>query len=124
MSVVPSKPVSSIYAGVLGRCPRCGKGKMFKGFIAIAPECSVCHLDYSFADAGDGPAVFVTLFGGFFVLGLVMTTQILWDPPYWVYLVIFLPLTLIICLGLLRPLKGFLVARQYSTKASHGGDQV
>ncbi len=113
-------PVSPYMAGLLGRCPRCGRGKMFSGLIALASRCEDCGLDYSFADAGDGPAVFVILIAGFVVLGAAMWMEIVYDPPMWVLLSIFLPLTVIVCVGLLRPMKGLLVALQYRNKAEQG----
>ena len=93
---------------------------MFEGFLNLAPRCEPCGLDYSFADAGDGPAVFVTLIGGFIVLGAALAFDVAYEPPLWVHLVISLPLTLLVCLGLLRPLKGLLVASQYKNKAAPG----
>jgi uncharacterized protein (DUF983 family) len=113
-------PISAISAGLSGRCPRCGDGRLFSGFISVAPRCEVCGLDYSFADAGDGPAVFVALFGGFIVLGAALWTEIVYQPPIWVHMAVFLPLTLVVCLGLLRPLKGVLIALQYRNKAELG----
>ncbi len=113
-------PISAISAGLSGRCPRCGDGRLFSGFVSVAPRCEVCGLDSSFADAGDGPAVFVALFGGFIVLGAALWTEIVYQPPMWVHMAVFLPLTLVVCLGLLRPLKGVLIALQYRNKAELG----
>jgi len=113
----PQPPYST---GLAGRCPRCGQGKLFSQFITVAPRCSVCNLDFSFADAGDGPAVFVMLFAGFLVVGIALWTELTYEPPIWVNLAIFLPLTLIVCIGLLRPLKGLLIALQYRNKAEQG----
>jgi uncharacterized protein (DUF983 family) len=110
-------PQSPYLTGFFGRCPRCGKGKLFKGFLTLALRCGACGLDLTFADAGDGPAVFVTLLAGFVVVGLALWTELTFEPPIWVHLVIFLPLTLIVCLGMLRPLKGVLVALQFRNKA-------
>lgn len=93
---------------------------MFKGFITIADKCGHCGLDYKFADAGDGPAIFVMLIAGFIVVGAALWLEVSYEPPMWVYFVIFLPLTLIVCLGMLRPLKGVLVALQYANKAEQG----
>ena len=107
-------------AGVKGRCPRCGKGRLFNGYVAVAASCPACGLDYGFADAGDGPAVFVSLVGGFLVLGVALAVEIAYEPPMWVHAAVFLPLTLIVCLGLLRPFKGLLIALQYRTKAEPG----
>jgi uncharacterized protein (DUF983 family) len=93
---------------------------MFSGFVGVASHCENCGLDYSFADSGDGPAVFVALFGGFAVLGAALWTEIVYQPPMWVHMVVFLPLTIIVCLGLLRPFKGLLIALQYRNKAEPG----
>lgn len=113
-------PQSPYATGLAGRCPRCGQGRLFNGFINLAPKCDVCGLDYKFADSGDGPAVFVTLFAGFLVLGAALWTELNYEPPFWVHMVIFLPLTIIVCLGMLRPLKGLLIALQYRNKAEQG----
>jgi uncharacterized protein (DUF983 family) len=107
-------------AGLAGRCPRCGEGKLFSGFLTVAPRCTTCDLDYKFADSGDGPAVFVILIAGFFVVGLLLWTEIRYEPPMWVHLVIFLPMTVVVVLGMLRPLKGILIALQYRNKAEQG----
>ena len=113
-------PLSPLATGLAARCPRCGRGRLFSGFLTVAPVCNACGLDLAFADAGDGPAVFVTLLGGFVVLGLALVTEVRYEPPVWVHLAIFLPLALAVCLGLLRPLKGVLIAQQYRTKAEQG----
>jgi uncharacterized protein (DUF983 family) len=112
--------VSPFIAGLGGRCPRCGKGPLFKGFIALASRCDSCGLDYGFADSGDGPAVFIALIGGFIVLGAALWTEIVYEPPLWLHMVLFLPLTIVVCLGLLRPFKGLLIALQYRNRAEEG----
>lgn len=111
---------SAWITGLLGTCPRCGSGKLFSGLLSVAPRCDKCGLDYGFVDPGDGPAVFGTLVGGFAVLGAALWTELRYEPPIWVHLVIFLPLTLIVCIGLLRPLKGWLISFQYRNKAEEG----
>ena len=113
-------PQSPYDTGLKGLCPRCGQGHLFKGFIDIAPKCDACGMDFDFADAGDGPAVFVILIAGFLVVGAALYTEIVYEPPMWVHLVIFLPLTAIVCVGMLRPLKGVLIALQYRNKAEQG----
>lgn len=109
-----------VAAGLGGRCPRCGEGRLFSGFIEVAPSCKVCGLDFKFADSGDGPAVFVILIAGFLIVGLALYVEIAYEPAFWVHLVIFLPLTLIVCLGMLRPLKGLMIALQFRNKAEQG----
>lgn len=113
-------PVSPIAVGLMGRCPRCGNGKLFNGFLTVAPACDVCGLDYGFADAGDGPGFFVTLVGGTLIVALALWLEVVYEPPIWVYAVVLLPLTLIFCLGTLRPLKGVLIALQFRNKAEQG----
>jgi uncharacterized protein (DUF983 family) len=106
--------------GLRSRCPRCGEGRLFKGFLALRPRCEHCDLDFDFADAGDGPAVFVILIGGFIVVFAAMITEILYQPPYWVHAALWLPLILIVTLAPLRPVKGLLIAVQYHHKAAEG----
>jgi uncharacterized protein (DUF983 family) len=107
-------------AAMGGRCPRCGEGKLFKGFVSLNEQCSNCGQSFNFADAGDGPAVFVILFAGFLIIGLMMWVEFAYSPPMWVHLIVFLPLTLIVCLGMLRPLKGLLIGLQFRNKAELG----
>ncbi len=110
----------AILTGLAGRCPRCRRGSTFAGFLDVAPACKACGLNFGFADAGDGPAVFVMLFGGFLIVGAVLWVEVMFEPPIWVYIVVFLPLGAIVCLGMLRPLKGLLIALQYRNKAGQG----
>jgi uncharacterized protein (DUF983 family) len=112
--------VSPWAAGLLCRCPRCGKGPLFKGFLAVRDRCPVCGLDYSFADSGDGPAVFIMLVAGFIVTGSALIVEILYSPPYWVHAVLWIPLAILLPLLILRPFKAILIALQYANKASEG----
>jgi len=112
--------VNPYVAGLLGRCPRCGEGHLFQGFLKLAPRCEACGLDLAFADSGDGPAVFVMTIAGFIVVGAALWVEIAYAPPYWVHALIFLPLTVIVCAGLLRPTKSLLIALQYFNKAEEG----
>jgi uncharacterized protein (DUF983 family) len=113
-------PVSPYWTGLLGKCPRCGKGKMFRGLLTLAPSCDACGLNYSFADSGDGPAIFVMTIAGFIIVGFALYVEVAYQPPYWVHALIFLPLSVVVCVGLLRPTKGLLVALQYFNKAEEG----
>ena len=113
-------PVSSLRVGVTGCCPECGKGHLFSGFLAISKRCDACGLDLSFADAGDGPAVFVILIVGFLIVGAALLVEVNFEPPLWVHAVIWLPLMLALALGLLRVLKAGLVALQYRHDARQG----
>jgi uncharacterized protein (DUF983 family) len=117
---MPEQKSFPMRAALLCKCPRCCEGKLFDGFLALAPECDRCGLDYKFIDAGDGPAVFVILLAGFLVLGLALWVEVTYEPPFWVHLAIFLPLTVAVCLGMLRPFKSAMIALQYYNKAEEG----
>ncbi len=104
-------------AGALGRCPRCGKGRLFKGFLGLAPACEVCGASFGGADSGDGPAVFIILIAGFLMAFGALFHMIAFNPPVWVLLAVWLPLSAAVCLGLLRPMKGLMVASQFANAA-------
>ena len=116
---LPAAP-SPIVAGLLGRCPRCGKGRLFQGFLTLRPRCESCDLDFSFVDSADGPAFFVMFFSGFIVAGSALAVEILYAPPYWVHALLWGPLILITAVLPLRPVKGLLIALQYHNKAEEG----
>ena len=116
-------PVSPIMAGLACRCPRCGQGRVLTGnavSLTVAPRCTVCDLDLTFVDPGDGPAVFAIMILGFLMLGAALVVEFRYNPPLWVHAAVFAPLTLLTAVGLLRPLKGVLIALQYHHKAGHG----
>lgn len=113
-------PLSPLSTGLRGRCPRCGEGHLFNGFLTIAPACEVCGLDYSFADPADGPAFFVMCFACVPAVLFGIWLEVAYEAPYWVHLVTTLPVLLLTCIPPLRPLKGWLVASQYYYKAEEG----
>src|ERR1051325_11421243 len=102
--------LSPVRAGLGCRCPRCGRGRLFQGFLGLRPRCEVCGLDYAFADAGDGPAVFVILIAGFIVVGCALVVEVLYQPPFWLHALLWLPLILATTLLPLRPMKGLMIA--------------
>jgi uncharacterized protein (DUF983 family) len=113
-------PVEPIAAGLKGCCPRCGEGRLFSRFLTVAPRCNNCGLDYSFADAGDGPAVFVILIIGFIVVGSALWLEVSHNPPLWLHFLLWVPLTLGLSLTALRLIKGVLITLQYRNKAAEG----
>ena len=116
-ALYPPLPIS---VGWSGRCPRCGEGRLFEGFLTLAPRCANCGLEFDFADSGDGPAVFIMMIVGFIVVGLALFVEFTFAPPYWVHALLWIPLIFILSFGLLRPLKGFLIAQQYRHRAAEG----
>jgi len=113
-------PVSPYIAGLTCRCPRCGKGKLYAGFLTLAPRCEACGLDYSFMDSGDGPAIFVIMIAGAIVVTAALITEVKYQPPFWLHAVLWLPLTLAVTLWPLRAIKSLLIALQFHHKAAEG----
>lgn len=111
---------ATLRAGLLGRCPACHKGKLFDGYLTLAPRCDVCGLDYDFADSGDGPAVFVILVTGFIIVGAALMVEVFYRPPYWLHAILWGTLALLLPLLLLRSFKGVLIALQFRHKAEEG----
>jgi uncharacterized protein (DUF983 family) len=121
MTQLQPRPLARTIAdGILGRCPACGRGRLFAGYLTLAPRCDRCGLDYKFADSGDGPAVFVILVTGFIVTGAALTVEILYRPPFWVHALLWGSLAILLPLLLLRSFKGTLIALQYKHKAEEG----
>nr|WP_243450853.1 DUF983 domain-containing protein [Sphingosinicella sp. CPCC 101087] len=112
--------IDPLKTGPLGRCPRCGRGHMFAGFLKLERECEVCGLDFSYADPADGPAFFVQMFACVPAVIFTLMLEILASPPVWVHFVTSLPLLLLTTVLPLRPLKGWLVASQFFFKAQEG----
>ncbi len=111
---------SPMRTGIRGRCPRCQEGHLFSGYLKLAASCEVCGLDYSFADPADGPAFFAMSIVGVPALVVAVWLDLAFDAPYWVQLVTTFPLTILACMALLRPFKGWLVCSQYFHRAGEG----
>lgn len=108
--------VSPFSAGLRCRCPRCGQGKLYKGLLTVTGRCSVCDLDLSAQDSGDGPAVFVILIVGAVAVGIALWVELAYSPPTWVHLIYQIPLVLGLSILLLRPFKATLIAYQFRHK--------
>lgn len=108
-------------AGVLGRCPNCGVGSLFIGFLKVAPRCTNCGFDLAKSDSGDGPAVFVIFIAGFIAAFGLLFTEIVYRAPLWLEGLIWLPIAAVLSVGLLRPLKGVMIAAQFANQASQAG---
>ena len=117
MQTMDTSALWILKAAARSKCPHCGKGKLFDGFLKLAPRCDVCGLDYSFADPADGPAFFVMMGMAIPVTVWAVWLEAVFEPPLWVHLVTTLPVTLLLCVPPLRFLKGALVASQYINKA-------
>ncbi|MSP67177.1 MAG: DUF983 domain-containing protein [Alphaproteobacteria bacterium] len=114
----PAALRSPLSTGLRCRCPRCGQGKLFAGYLTVAPVCGVCGLDLSRHDSGDGPAVFVILILGLAVVGLALVAEITLQPPLWLHMLVWTPVVIGGSLALLRPLKGLMIALQYRNQTA------
>src|SRR5262245_48243414 len=88
-------PLPPMHVGIRGRCPRCGQGRLFEGFLKLRKQCEVCALDYSFADPADGPAFFVICLASAPSVGVGLWLEIAHHAPYWVHLFTTFPFILL-----------------------------
>ncbi len=105
--------------GTLCKCPQCGEGRLFRKFLKVTDTCQVCGEELRHHRADDMPAYIVMSIVGHIVVGLVMWAEFTYAPPVWVHLSLWLPLTIVLTLSLLQPVKGFIVALQWSLRM-HG----
>ena len=102
------------YVALLGRCPRCGKGKLYRDLLLnIADQCNACGLSFKAHEQGDGPAFFAILIVGALTAIGAAITEIKFEPPFWVHAAIWIPFVIIGTLLSLRWLKALLIAVQY-----------
>jgi len=122
----PTRPqrdfAAAMQRGLMGRCPNCGKGRLFRKFLKVADTCPVCGEDLHHHRADDAPAYFVILLVGHIVVPLALFVETEWAPPYWVHWMLWMPLTLALDIGLLPPIKGAIVGWQWAHEM-HGFDQ-
>src|SRR3984957_8926401 len=110
----------SALRGIACRCPRCGKGKLYSGFLTLRAACEACGLDYAFIDSGDGPAVFLIMIAGAIVVGCALIVEVKYQPPFWVHAALWLLLILATTLLPMRSMKSLLIALQFHHKAAEG----
>ncbi len=106
--------------GIACRCPRCGQGRLYAGFLTLWPNCEACGLDYAFIDSGDGPAIFIIMIAGAIVVACALIVEVKYQPPFWLHAVLWLPLILATTLLPLRVMKSLMIALQFHHKAAEG----
>ena len=116
----PATLAQTVLRGLACKCPRCGKGKVFAGFLDLRRSCERCSLDYAFIDAGDGPAIFIIMIAGAIVVGCALVVEVKYQPPFWLHALLWLPLILATTLLPLRSMKALLIALQFHHKAAPG----
>jgi len=125
---LPYTPPASFWQavgrGARNRCPVCGEGRVFRGYLAVVPECAVCHAPLGRLRADDAPPYFTIFLVGHLLVPPVLWVERAWMPPMWVHMVLWLPLFALASMVLLRPVKGAVVGwmmRLGFTGAEHGG---
>ncbi|MGV3480493.1 MAG: DUF983 domain-containing protein [Sphingobium sp.] len=108
------------HAALGGLCPRCGAKTLFSGWVKFAPACGNCGLDLAQFNVGDGPAAFLIMIVGAIVTIGAVVLQLSVEPPFWLHILIWVPLTLALVIGLLRIAKGALVSLEYRNRAREG----
>lgn len=104
---------SWLKTGLASRCPACGQGPLFRGFLTVRERCEVCGADLSGQDSGDGPAAFIVLIVGFIVVFAALFVEVAYQWPIWLHMVVWLPLTVVLILAIMRPAKALMIALQY-----------
>jgi uncharacterized protein (DUF983 family) len=111
-----TQPISlpaAMMRGFLCKCPNCGRGDLFGRFLKVADHCEVCGEDFTPQRADDFPAYLVIVVVGHIVVPALLAVAIAYNPPAWLQLAIWLPVTLFASLGLLQPTKGAIVGLQW-----------
>jgi uncharacterized protein (DUF983 family) len=101
--------MTMIRRGLRGRCPVCGEGKLFAGFLTIAPACDRCGAPFEHIRADDAPPYIVIFLVGHLLVPVIFWVEKTWMPPMWLHMALWLPLFTIICTLMLRPVKGAVV---------------
>ena len=102
---VPPMPVA-IGRGIMGRCPACGQTRCFSGYLRVVPSCVACMAPLGSLRADDLPPYVTIFIVGHIIVGLMMWVESAYRPDFWVQAALWLPISLVLTLALLRPVKG------------------
>jgi uncharacterized protein (DUF983 family) len=116
----PQSGPAPLLVGARGLCPRCGAKTLFRGLASFAPACRACGLDLQEFNVGDGPAAFLILIVGALITGFAIALELSVSPPFWVHVILWVPLTCLAVIGSLRVAKGVLLALEYRHRAHEG----
>jgi len=123
MSAAAHALKTDLWNGLRGRCPNCGKGRLFRAFLKVQDECEVCREELHHQRADDFPAYLVIVLVGHLVVPLILHVEMTYQPAYWIHAVVWLPVTLALTLLLIQPMKGMVVALQWRA-GMHGFEQA
>ena len=110
-----------VEAALFGCCPACGARTLFSGVVQFADRCRACGLDFARFNVGDGPAAFLTLIIGAVLVGLALWLEVAAHPPFWVHVILWVPLTTLAVLAGLRVSKAWLLISEYRNAAGEAG---
>lgn len=113
-------PTPLVRAAIRARCPRCENAPLFDGWIRFAPRCRACGLDYDKFNVGDGPAAFLILIIGALITALALTLQLSAHPPFWLHIILWVPITTALVILCLRASKAALLTLEYRHQAREG----
>jgi uncharacterized protein (DUF983 family) len=121
MADITAPPPSPLAAGLSCRCPRCGRGPLYRGYLTVRDRCAQCGLNFRDHDSGDGPAVFLIFILGFLVVGMAIWVEVAFLPPLWVHSLLWPVVILGLALAMLRPAKAIMVALQFRHRPDEMG---
>ena len=114
------REVGPLEVALRGLCPRCGNRTLFAGLATFAPKCRACGLDFAGFNVGDGPAAFLIFIVGGIVVALAIALELGASPPWWLHVLLWLPLATLLTVALLRISKALLLALEYRHRAREG----
>jgi uncharacterized protein (DUF983 family) len=122
MTVTPTQKgqPTVVRAALFGLCPACGAKSMFVSATQFSPHCTSCSLDYQCFNVGDGPAALMIIPIGAIIITLAILLDIAVRPPFWLHVMIWVPLTVIMVVGFLRLAKGAMLSLEYRNRAGEG----
>ena len=119
MEPVQRNLMQAMLRGALGRCPNCGKGRLFSRYLKVIDTCETCGEALHHHRADDAPPYFTILISGHILVPALYTFERAFQPPLWLHAAIWGPITILLCLAMLPPIKGAIVGLQWA-KYMHG----
>jgi uncharacterized protein (DUF983 family) len=105
--------IEAIKRGLMCRCPACGKGRLFGKWLKVNESCAGCGEPLHHHRADDFPAYLVVLISGHIIVPLMIYIERHYSPTYLTHMLIWIPLTTLICMAMLQPVKGGVVGIQW-----------
>ncbi len=110
---------TALTRGLFGKCPACAEGAIFARYLKVDTACSSCGEPLHHHRSDDAPPYFVILIVGHIIIAGILTLEQAFSPPEWVHMMIWIPLTIVLSLALLPPIKGMIIALQWALRM-HG----